>query len=76
MKMRDTVRTRCFRQLLSDGCAAMRSRWLVAVLAAVLIVPSAIVFSQNAPAKTSPDSSAILQFLNQTIDWYRHQTTL
>ena len=76
MKMRDTERTRCFRHLLPGGCAAMMSRWLVAVLAAVLIVPGAIVLAQNAAPKASPESAAILQFLNQTIDWYRQQTAL
>lgn len=76
MKMRDTERTRCFRHLLPGGCAAMMSRWLVAVLAAVLIVPGAIVLAQNTAPKASPESAAILQFLNQTIDWYRQQTAL
>ncbi len=53
------------------------------VLAAALLLVGGLVFAQippspapTAPAKTSVDAAAILRFLNQTIDWYRQQTSL
>jgi small-conductance mechanosensitive channel len=38
----------------------------------MIVVAEAIAVSQNAAAKL--DSSQVIQFLNQTIDWYRHAT--
>ena len=43
---------------------------LIAVLALAITSAGVIAFSQN--ASTNPDSSEVIQFLNQTIDWYRH----
>ncbi|MGO9515917.1 MAG: mechanosensitive ion channel domain-containing protein [Candidatus Korobacteraceae bacterium] len=54
--------------------AAGRKPWLRLISALLIIAAGAIALAQSAPA--SLDSSQIIQFLNQTIDWYRHATRL
>jgi small-conductance mechanosensitive channel len=50
----------------------MKLARLLLVPALMFVVTGAIAVSQNPPA--SHDSSQIVQFLNQTIDWHRHVT--
>jgi hypothetical protein len=45
------------------------SCYLVALAAMIL---GAVAFSQNASPNPSSDSSQVIPFLGQTIDWYRH----
>ena len=52
----------------------MKPGWLLAVPALLMVAAAAIAFAQNPPA--SHNSSQIIQFLNQTIDWYRHVTAV
>ncbi len=49
-----------------------RTTWRLVVLASIVISVSAIALSQN--ISVNSDSSQVIQFLNQTIDWYRHVT--
>jgi small-conductance mechanosensitive channel len=46
--------------------------WILWVSALMIVAAGALAFSQNAPA--SLDSSQVIPFLNQTIDWYRNVT--
>ena len=52
----------------------MKPGWLLLVPALLMVAAGAIAFAQNPPV--SHDSSQIIQFLNQTIDWYRHVTAV
>ena len=49
-----------------------RANWFWLVAALMIVAACALAFSQNAP--TDLDSSQVVQFLNQTIDWYRDTT--
>lgn len=49
----------------------LKPKWL-RLVAAFMIVAAAIAFSQNTYANL--DSLQVVQFLNQTIDWYRNAT--
>ena len=51
---------------------SMKPGWLLVVPALLMVAAGAIAFAQNPP--TGYDSSQVIQFLNQTIDWYRHVT--
>jgi hypothetical protein len=47
--------------------------WPASAVVIFLLLPApSIAFAQNPPA--GYDSSQIIQFLSQTIDWYRHVT--
>src|SRR5664279_871403 len=61
-----------FSPLLPTGRTARKRRWLVAVLVALIFGHATTASAQNAP-HALVDSSQVIQFLNQTIDWYRHR---
>ena len=71
--MNNTTRTRFFLRLMLIGSRAMRPSWYLVAVAAMIIGAGAVVFSQSASTNPPPDSSQVIQFLGQTIDWYRHQ---
>ena len=61
-----------FSPLLPTGRTARKRRWLVAVLVALIFGHATTASAQNA-SYALVDSSQVIQFLNQTIDWYRHR---
>jgi hypothetical protein len=54
--------------------SAIRPSWRLVVIASMIIGAGTIAFSQNTFPK--PDSSQVIQFLNQTLDWYRHMAAV
>jgi small-conductance mechanosensitive channel len=58
----------------SEWASGMRQNrfWLVA--ASMIVAACVLALSQNAPADL--DSAQVIQFLNQTIDWYRQVTSI
>ena len=63
-----------FRALEIAG-ETIRSSYCLLALAAMIAGGGVIAFSQNVSPDT-PGSSQVIQFLAQTIDWYRHQAAV
>ena len=59
-----------FFRFLSICGRAVQTCFRVVALTAMIL--GAIAFSQSAANNTPSDSSGVIQFLGQTIDWYRH----
>ena len=57
-----------------NRASGLKANWLLLVPALVMVAAAATAFGQSLPV--SHDSSQIIQFLNQTIDWYRHATAV
>ena len=55
-----------------DRARSTKLGWHLVAPALLMVAAGAIAFAQNPPA--DHDQSQIIQFLNQTIDWYRHVT--
>ena len=71
--MNNIASIKFFFSLLPTGRTARKLRWLVAVLVALILGAGATASAQNAPVALA-NSSQVIQFLNQTIDWYRHRS--
>jgi small-conductance mechanosensitive channel len=54
--------------------SGMKQNWLVLAMIFMMVVAGALAAPQTAPANL--DSTQLIQFLNQTIDWYRHATSV
>lgn len=70
--MNNIVRMGFFLRLPSIGRPARTVRWPAAVLIA-LIAGAGIATSANSAPIAEVNSSQVIQFLNQTIDWCRHR---
>jgi hypothetical protein len=53
-----------------NRASGLKANWLLLVPALMMVTAAASAFAEILPA--SQDSSQIIQFLNQTVDWYRH----
>ncbi len=61
-----------FLRLLSLDRMGRKLRWLTAALIALILGAGIATSAQSAP-RARVDSSQVIEFLNQTIDWYRHR---
>ncbi len=68
-----SVIDRVFFRLLLTSSVATNLRWRAAALVALSLGTSMAASAQRAPF-ARVDSSQVIHFLNQTIDWYRHRT--
>jgi small-conductance mechanosensitive channel len=78
--MNSTTKARFFpalnrqRRTVKVERSGVKGPWLLRMPALIIVVAVAVAFAQN--AAPGLDSSQVIQFLNQNIDWYRHATSL
>ncbi len=71
--MNNIARMGFFLRPFTIGRLARKLRWPAVVLVALVVGAGTGTSAEGAPP-ARVDSSQVIQFLNQTIDWYRHRT--